>query len=175
MSLKERLNSIRKDASTNVAAYVQNIRSISDELSLIGHRVDDIDLVIHALNGFDPSFREFTASIRTRDNPISFDDLYIKLIDYEMYLKRDELMNAHSPVTANYANRGRSNHHNRGRHQPRHHQAGHNQQGRRSNATCQLCSIKGHTAQNCRKFTCTKRQNSQPAAYAAQTTIPPPE
>jgi hypothetical protein len=100
MSLKECLNSIRK-GSTTVVAYMQTIRSISDELSLIGHHVDDIDLAIHALNGFDPSFREFTASIRTRDNPISFDALYVKLIDYEMYLKRDELMNSHTPVTAN--------------------------------------------------------------------------
>ncbi|GAU42671.1 hypothetical protein TSUD_106450 [Trifolium subterraneum] len=117
MSLKERLNSIRKEGSTIVAAYMQNIRAVSDELSLIGHPVDDIDLVIHALNGLDPSFREFTASIRTRDNPISFDDLYVKLMDYEMYLKRDELMNPQTPITANYANRGRPNHHNRGRQQ----------------------------------------------------------
>jgi len=170
MSLKERLNSIRK-GSTTVAAYMQTIRSISDELSLIGHPVDDIDLVIHALNGLDPSFREFTASIRTRDSPIPFDALYVKLIDYEMYVKRDELMNPHTPVTANYANRGRSNHHNRGRSQPHH--APSNQHGRRSNVICQLCSKKGHSAQTCHKFT--KRQPSQPATYAAQATIPPPE
>ncbi|GAU43002.1 hypothetical protein TSUD_188770 [Trifolium subterraneum] len=50
MSLKERLTSVTKGSDT-VAKYLQNIRSIYEELSLIGHAVDDIDLVIHALNG----------------------------------------------------------------------------------------------------------------------------
>lgn len=42
----------------------------------------DINLVIYALNGLDPSFRKFIASIQTRENPIMFDVLYIKLMDY---------------------------------------------------------------------------------------------
>jgi len=57
MSLKERLNSIKK-GSTIVVAYMQTIRSISDELSLIGHLVDDIDLVIHPVN-YIKGFGEF--------------------------------------------------------------------------------------------------------------------
>jgi hypothetical protein len=175
MSLKERLTSVTKGSDT-VAKYLQNIRSISEELSLIGHVVDDIDLVIYALNGLDQSFREFTASIRTRDNPISFDELFVKLIDYEMYLKRDELMNSQTPITANYANRGRSRNHNRGRNQqPR--SAPSNQSGRRPqyDVVCQLCSRKGHKALSCKRFTRYHNQSSQPAAYAAQATIPPPE
>jgi hypothetical protein len=133
ISLKERLNSIKKGSDT-VATYLQNIQSISEELSLIGHPVDDVDLVIYALNGLDHSFREFTASIRTRDNPIAFDELFIKLLDYEMYLKRDELMNPQTPITANYANRGRSHYHNRGRNQ-QHRSAPSNQSGRRPQST----------------------------------------
>jgi hypothetical protein len=66
MSLKERLTSILKGTSS-VYTYLQTIRSIADELTLIGNLVDDIDLVIHTLNGLGPSFKEFTASIRTRD------------------------------------------------------------------------------------------------------------
>lgn len=56
------------------------------ELSLIGHPVDDIYLVNYALNGLDQTFWEFTASIRTRDTHITFDEPFIKLTDYEMCL-----------------------------------------------------------------------------------------
>ncbi|GAU45280.1 hypothetical protein TSUD_100020 [Trifolium subterraneum] len=62
MSLKERLSSVNKGTSS-AASYLQSIKSIADELSLIRHPVDDLDLVIYALNGLGPTFREFTASI----------------------------------------------------------------------------------------------------------------
>lgn len=45
--------------------YVQS--DLGDELGLIGHPIDDLDLVISALNGLSPSFREFTVSSRTRE------------------------------------------------------------------------------------------------------------
>jgi hypothetical protein len=47
MSLNECLTSVAKGSDT-VAKCLQNIRSIFEELSLIGHVVDDIDLVIYA-------------------------------------------------------------------------------------------------------------------------------
>ena len=49
MSLKERLCSITNDDS-NVCDYLLSICSVADELALIGHSVDDIDLVIVTLN-----------------------------------------------------------------------------------------------------------------------------
>lgn len=70
MSLKGRLAAITKGTSS-VHDYLCSIRSIADELALINHPIDDIDLVIAALNGLGPSFREFSASIRTRDTPFS--------------------------------------------------------------------------------------------------------
>nr|KYP46150.1 hypothetical protein KK1_032254 [Cajanus cajan] len=85
MSLKERLSSITKGTSS-VHDYLCHIHSIFDELSLVGHPVDDIDLVIATLNGLGPTFREFSASIRTRDSPLQFDELFDKLVDFEMFL-----------------------------------------------------------------------------------------
>lgn len=55
MSLKERLASITKGTS-GVHDYLRSIRSITDELTLIGHLIDDIDLVIATLNGLGPTF-----------------------------------------------------------------------------------------------------------------------
>lgn len=177
MSLKERLNSVIKGSST-VAAYLQSIRSIAEELSLIGHPVDDIDLVIHALNGLDPSFREFIASIRTRDNPIPFDELFVKLMDYELYLKRDEQFNHSAPISANYANHGRSQHFNKGRNHNSSFGSS-NQSSKRnssySNVICQLCSKKGHSAQTCYKLNKHNKKSSPPTAYATNATVPPPE
>ena len=46
MSLKEHLG------DSNVSNYLCSIHLISNELALIGHPVDDLDLVIAALNGF---------------------------------------------------------------------------------------------------------------------------
>jgi transposase InsO family protein len=113
MSLKERLTSILKGTSS-VYTYLQTIRSIADELTLIGNLVDDIDLVIHTLNGLGPSFKEFTASIRTRDNPILFNDLYDKLVAFEMFLQHEENLTTTPPMTANYVH-SRQNNYGQGR------------------------------------------------------------
>lgn len=83
MSLKERLSSVKMGTST-VANYLRSIRVIADELALIGHPTNNLDLVITALNGLRPAFREFTASIRAR---VSFDELYDKLVDFEIFLQ----------------------------------------------------------------------------------------
>lgn len=73
MFLKEHLSSASKSTSS-VGDYLRSIRIIADKLSLIGHFVDDLDLVITALNGLGPSFCEFTASIRTRDTLLLFNE-----------------------------------------------------------------------------------------------------
>nr|KYP46818.1 hypothetical protein KK1_031591 [Cajanus cajan]KYP46823.1 hypothetical protein KK1_031596 [Cajanus cajan] len=66
--------------------YLHNIRSIADELALIGNPVDDIDLVIVALNGLGPTFCELNASIHTRDSLLQYDELFDKLVDFEIFL-----------------------------------------------------------------------------------------
>ncbi|XP_020237098.1 uncharacterized protein LOC109816473 [Cajanus cajan] len=176
MSLKERLNSSTKGSST-IATYLESICSTAEELSLIGHVIVDIDLVIHALNGLDPSFREFTASICTRDTPISFDELFVKLLDYEMYLKRDENFNHQTSIIANYANRGCSHRSNKGRNHNNHSTCSsvsfkHNNSSSTSNIVFQLYSKKGHNAQTCYKFTKNNQRSSNLATHATQATIP---
>ena len=62
----------------------------SYELALIGHSFDNLDLIIMALNGLGPTYREFYAAIRTRDAPLLFDELFDKLVDYEIFLQWEE-------------------------------------------------------------------------------------
>ncbi|WVY94396.1 hypothetical protein V8G54_033484 [Vigna mungo] len=104
MSLKERLASITK-GNSSISEYLQSIRFLADELALIGHPVDDLDLVIATLNGLGPSFREFNASIRVRDSPLSFDELFDKLVDFDTFIQRDDRHHPVAPLTANHVNR----------------------------------------------------------------------
>jgi hypothetical protein len=172
MSLKERLATISK-GSSSVHDYLRTIRSIGDELALIGHPVDDLDLVIAAVNGLGPTFREFSTSIRTRDTPIQFDELFDKLVDFEIYLQRDEQHTLSTPITANMAHR--SNHHyNRS-----------NQQQSRSRgpypsasnntqpvSVCQYCDKRGHIAKDCRAIRDYPSNNSaKPRAHHVQTSL----
>ena len=151
MSLRERLSSITKGTSS-ISTYLLLICNIVDELALIGHPIDDLEMVIHTLNGLGPTFREFTASIRTRDSPIAFNELYDKLVDFEMYLQCEECLSTPIPVTANVV---QCHQHGQGR--------GHSFHGRQHNhhvhssvsscnkkptnpITCQYCEKPGHSA-----------------------------
>jgi len=96
-SLKERLSSITK-GDFNVCDYLRSICSIAYELVLIGHFVDDLDLVIGVLYGLDPVYCKFCASIRTLDTLLMFD----KLVDYEIFLQQEEQQQSSFPVTANH-------------------------------------------------------------------------
>jgi len=99
MSLKERLTATTC-GSNSVGEFLNTMRSISDELSIIGEPPSDIDLVVHVLNGLGPAFKEIVAAIRARDNPISFEDLHDKLVEYENFLKHEEVHAVSPPMTA---------------------------------------------------------------------------
>ncbi|KAH9671391.1 retrovirus-related pol polyprotein from transposon RE1 [Citrus sinensis] len=89
ISLRERLARPRRDGQP-VAEYLNNLRSISDEITLIDVPVTDDDLVIQIINGVGKDFKEIIAGVRIRETPLSFDELYEKLVDYEDMLKREE-------------------------------------------------------------------------------------
>ena len=72
-SLKKCLSFVTKDTSS-INSYLHSILLIANKISLIGHPIDDLDLVIIALNGLSPSFREFTTIIRTKDTFLLFDE-----------------------------------------------------------------------------------------------------
>lgn len=176
MSLKERLSSISKGTSS-ISCFMQSIRSIADELALIGHPLDDLDLVIHTLNGLRPSFREIVASVRTRNSPILFDELHDKLVDFEMYLQCEE---SHATLMLVTANNGQHRHNGtrRGCHSipyPSDPTASNN---KKSSAVvvalvCQYYDKPGHFAKRCYKIH-SYPSKSRPSANAAQVTTSNP-
>ena len=66
---------------------------------MIGHSLSDEEVLIHTLNGLGGEYKKLIATLRARDSPISFEELYDKLIDYETYLKRDDRLPG-PPITA---------------------------------------------------------------------------
>ncbi|XP_073263806.1 uncharacterized protein [Populus alba] len=104
MNLKERLTATTRGSSF-VGEFLNTMRSIFDELSIIGEPPSDIDLVVHVLNGLCPAFKEIVAAIRAYDNPISFEDLLDKLVEYENFLKREEVRAMSPPITAHVTQR----------------------------------------------------------------------
>jgi len=96
-----------------------------DELALIGHSFDDLDLVIVALNGLGYTYHEFCAAIRTRDTLLLFDELFDKLVGYEIFLQR----RSSNPSSSHPHNSFSS-----------------------SYLICQYCDHRGHTAKTCYKL-----------------------
>lgn len=90
MGLAEQLTLINR-GSQLVADYLATIRDIADELALIGAPVPNQYLITHTFNGVGTEFKELTAAVRARDTVISFDELHDKLVEYEAFLKREEL------------------------------------------------------------------------------------
>ncbi|KAK1548933.1 hypothetical protein Q3G72_011402 [Acer saccharum] len=89
----------------SVADYMQGIKTIIDNLELIGHPVDDGAIVIHTLNGLGSAYMPLASAIRARDTPISFEELYDKLLDHEAYLRRDESKKNGPTITAQFNQR----------------------------------------------------------------------
>ncbi|KAK2978125.1 hypothetical protein RJ640_028679 [Escallonia rubra] len=104
MSLKERLlNNPRGTCS--IPEYLQQMCAIADDLALVDNPLSEDDLVLYILSGIGPEFKEIAAALRARDTPISFDELYDKLGDYELHLKKDDHTPSLSIATANYTHR----------------------------------------------------------------------
>ncbi|KAK0591398.1 hypothetical protein LWI29_001105 [Acer saccharum] len=102
-------------ADKSVTNYMQGIKNILDNLELIGHPVDDEATVIHTLNGLGPTYLPLASAIRARDTPITFEELYDKLLDHEAFLQRDDTKKGIPLVTAQFNqrsfNRKGRNHH----------------------------------------------------------------
>ncbi|KAL5746452.1 hypothetical protein ACOSP7_027598 [Xanthoceras sorbifolium] len=85
------------------------MKSMVDDLALIGHPLSDDDIAVHVLTGLGPEYKELNAAIRARDTPISFEELYDKLADHEIFLKREESKKESSLFTAQFNQHFNSN------------------------------------------------------------------
>lgn len=68
----------------SISEYMTKIKSVIDDLTMIGHSMSDEEIIGHTLNGLQDEFKELTAVVRVRGSTITFEDLYDKLLDEKM-------------------------------------------------------------------------------------------
>ncbi|KAH0669782.1 hypothetical protein KY285_025505 [Solanum tuberosum] len=97
-SLSHHLSRVNKD-NKSIVDYLCEIRSLSDELATASSPVNNEELMVKIVSGLGPEFREISAAIRERDSPISYAELFDKLLDHEVFLKHEDQKKTTTQVT----------------------------------------------------------------------------
>lgn len=145
------------------------IKTHADELDASGSPLSSEELTIKVLSGLGPEYKEISAAIRARDTPISFEELYDKLLGHEVFLKHEDAKKEQLIITAqlnqrnstNLGSRSRNNYNTNHKSFPMNGQPNINNQYRQQNENpsrrsnnhciqCQLCDKFGHIAKVCR-------------------------
>ncbi|GJT77324.1 retrovirus-related pol polyprotein from transposon TNT 1-94 [Tanacetum coccineum] len=93
---RSRIISLRSKLATNskgtkpVAEYLNEMKAIADELALAQKPIDDDDLIVHILTHLGDDYKQITAALKIRDTPITFSDLYEKLVDHERSIQESQ-------------------------------------------------------------------------------------
>ncbi|OIT18706.1 hypothetical protein A4A49_64789, partial [Nicotiana attenuata] len=166
-SLRDQLARVTKD-NIPITEYLQRIRSLSYELATAGAPVTDSEIIVKILSGLGPEFREISAAIRARDTTVTYEELYEKLLDHELFIRHEDAKKTLSPITAALATHNKQNNTSNNRNNRRQSCNNNSQpwrQNTRSNSSiqwqpqnnnpmgvlrCQLCNKIGHSANVCR-------------------------
>ena len=154
-----------KKGNLSMAEYVSKMRSLADEIASAGKAIDDDELVSYILAGLDFDYNPIVSALVARTEPISVGEMFSQLLSFE---QRMDLLQPDSRSSVNSANRGRgASRGTRGRGRSRggapsrgrgrsngqrqqNQGAQNNQQhGSDNRPRCQVCKIKGHTADIC--------------------------
>ena len=156
--LQYRLKQLTKTSDQTITDYMQNVKTIVDELAILGKKMDAEDITDAVLHGLDQTMYKPTLdAIHARDSPISFNELHEKLINQELSLAQQITpTNIHQPASVFFA----------------HHQSNRKSWPPRQNnnstgllpapsattgqrpflGKCQWCHQKGHSLNNCYTF-----------------------
>jgi hypothetical protein len=83
MILRNKLRSIQMSRSDNVTSYFMRITQTHDQLAAIGEKVDDVELVNVALNGFTKSWEPFVKGVCAREKLPNWERLWDDCIQEE--------------------------------------------------------------------------------------------
>ncbi|OIT28481.1 retrovirus-related pol polyprotein from transposon tnt 1-94, partial [Nicotiana attenuata] len=168
--LHESLSNIKRD-SKSVRDYMKEIKSIADDLAASGSPLTNEELVIKVLSGLGVEYKEISVAIRARDNPISFEELFEKLLAHEVFVQHSESKNEQPIITAQFSQQHTSFNQSKGRnHTGSQRRGGHsnfmpnkrnfsrqltnskafNNTSNQQRVQCKLCAKFGHIAKVCR-------------------------
>ncbi|KAM3357081.1 hypothetical protein P3S68_023795 [Capsicum galapagoense] len=111
-SLRDQLVRITKE-SRSITEYLHTIRSLSDELATAGSPVSNPELIIKILSGLGLEFHEISAAICARDMTVSYEELFEKLLDHELFLLHKDVKKLSNPITVVVATPTNTNTNNR--------------------------------------------------------------
>jgi hypothetical protein len=77
--LKRQLNHVKMNKGENVTTYFMRITEIKDQLSTIGHHIDNQELTLMALGGLPSSWESFIQGISAHSKLPKFDQLKDRL------------------------------------------------------------------------------------------------
>lgn len=83
------MSSFRKK-NPPMVEYFNKIKMLVDTLASIGHPVQDEEVATYILTGLDADYDALVTSITTRPDPISLDDLYAHLVNYDVRREHNE-------------------------------------------------------------------------------------
>ncbi|XP_049346152.1 uncharacterized protein LOC125810716 [Solanum verrucosum] len=97
-------------------SQTRTIRSFSDELATVGASISNLELIIKILSDLGLEFCEICAAIRARNTTISYEELFEKLLDFELFLLHKDAKKLPSTITVAVATPPKfnfNNHNNR--------------------------------------------------------------
>ncbi|KAH0661754.1 hypothetical protein KY284_026685 [Solanum tuberosum] len=97
-SLRDQLQNSKK-ASKTITEYFQEVYSLSDAFKVASSHVNDDELIVQILSSLGLEYREISVAICARDSSLSFEELFHKLTNYELFLKHQDLENPSSMIT----------------------------------------------------------------------------
>ncbi|KAM0059747.1 putative RNA-directed DNA polymerase [Helianthus debilis subsp. tardiflorus] len=170
ISLKSKLAKNPK-GNRSIVEFLNDMRSIADELALVQSPVNEEDLLVHILSQLGEEYSQLNAALKARQHSITYPELFDMLVDHERSLKEIETTAAPLMATVNFSqrhsgrpqsrvssdvNRNNRNSPNppatRGRRPPNTPMGFQSRNNNRSNPFCQFCSIPGHDTRECRKL-----------------------
>ncbi|KAH0722632.1 hypothetical protein KY290_005289 [Solanum tuberosum] len=103
ISLQDQLARITQD-SRLVTNHLRDICSIANELAIGGAPITDVQLTVRILQGLGPDYNLISAAIQSREIMITYEEIYEKLLDHEIFLKHEEAKRT-PPITVAIAQR----------------------------------------------------------------------
>jgi hypothetical protein len=86
--LKRQLHNLQQGSQT-YTEYLRTAKSLTDQLTVIGHQIPDEDLISFILSGLNSSYNIFVQfySLTTRDNCLTFEDFQAELLTHEILIE----------------------------------------------------------------------------------------
>uniref|UniRef100_A0A803QN75 Retrotransposon Copia-like N-terminal domain-containing protein n=1 Tax=Cannabis sativa TaxID=3483 RepID=A0A803QN75_CANSA len=188
LQLKSQLTNIQK-GNMSISDYVDKIKSICDNLAIVGCIVNDQDIELQLLNGLGPEYDSVVSGITSTNESKSLEEIQALLMAHECRLERHHsVSNISNKMAANLAvgnSRTGYNSSRNGNFRPFFQQNRSNEAARNPNnfpprylnsnsrPICQVCLKVGHTASVChyrfdKNFVTPKNNSQSPKAYLAE-------